>query len=136
MERTVLFAAGEVVGARAGAVDPTFHGDTAYSSTRVPRPRSLPVEERRLFGLFERAEAAARDGQPEAVAREFAAVHAELARAYPNEWLVRWNMLESLRKAPNHDALKRALWDELERLEVALGYRQPIASGLRYLRAS
>jgi hypothetical protein len=65
--------------------------------------------------------------------REFPEVHRELVRSFPDEWLLRWNLLESLLKVKDHGPLSAELKAELERLEVAFDYRQPIASGLRYL---
>ncbi len=56
-----------------------------------------------------------------------------LVREYPDEWLLRWNLLESLLKAGEKGATTRALRAELEELEVRFDYRQPIASGLEYL---
>jgi hypothetical protein len=73
----------------------------------------------------------------------FPRVHATLTREFPNEWLLRWNLLESLLRSaatsgqagPITRGLADELRAELERLEVALDRRQPIASGLRSLAA-
>ena len=144
LERYVVFAAGDVTAVQAGAVDPLFHPDTTYPSTRVPRPKSLPARDQRLVALFTGAERAAREGDPALLVRHFADLHRELVRDYPEEWLLRWNLLESLLEARDpgddgHDAEERALVQalgaELQHLEDALDRRQPIASGLRYLRA-
>jgi hypothetical protein len=60
-------------------------------------------------------------------------VHEALVREYPHEWLLRWNILESLRKAGAPDDVTRPLWQELEHLEEVFQNREPIASGLRHL---
>jgi hypothetical protein len=40
-------------------------------------------------------------------------------RSFPDEWLLRWNLLESLFKVKDTGALATMLRAELERLEVA-----------------
>lgn len=145
--RHELLAAGEVVTARAGAVlaaegdgagpDPAAPGGTAPRA-RVPKPRRLPPREQRLLELYQRAERAARDSGAAgaALAAAFAQVHAVLERDYPDEWLVRWNLLETLSRRAPSEPLSSVLRAELERLEVARDHREPIASGLRYLTRS
>ena len=130
--RYALIAAGDVVSVHAGAVDPAFHAAGAGPSARVPRPRARPAAERRLLELYERAEAAHRAGGAP-ILGEFCTILAELDRAYPDEWLLRWNMLESLLKSRDDGPITRSLRTALERLEVQFDHREPIASGLRYL---
>jgi phenylalanine-4-hydroxylase len=132
--RYALLATGDATTAHAGAVDATYHADTPFSSVRVPRRRDVPAGESAVLDLYERAEGAFRAG-PRAMAVAFTRVHALLERDHPREWLLRWNMLESLLKVTPTDALVPVLQGDLERLEIAFDGRQPIASGLRYLRA-
>jgi phenylalanine-4-hydroxylase len=132
VSRFRMLVAGEFVSARAGAVDPSYHPDTPFSSTRVPSAVAADAGSARLLELYERAEHAHRSG-PEAVAVTFPAVHAALERDYPHEWLLRWNLLESLLKTRRDGALASALRAELEGLEVRFDHREPIASGLRFL---
>jgi phenylalanine-4-hydroxylase len=127
-----LLASGRVETAHAGAADPAYYPDLAAPSLRVPKPRVLPESDRILAGLFEQAEQAHRRGAS-AVAHAFPRIHEALERSHPEEWLLRWNMLESLLKVGDAGPLARALRGELERLEVRLDHREPIASGLRYL---
>jgi hypothetical protein len=103
---------------------------------KVPRPRALPADERAALALFERAARAHRAGGGDAMVEVFASVHQALEGAHPREWLLRWNMLESLLRARAAPALCRELTGELERIEVALDRRQPVASALRYLSES
>jgi hypothetical protein len=127
-----LLAAGDVITAHAGAIDTRYYPDTPFSSQRVPKPRTVPERERALLTLYERAQRAHRAG-PADIAQSFPAIHAVLQRDYPQEWLLRWNLLESLLKVGERSALTTTLRTELERLEVTFHYREPIASGLRYL---
>jgi phenylalanine-4-hydroxylase len=132
VDRYVLLSTGDVVTAHAGAVDAKFHADTPLSPAKVPRLRAYPAEERAMLDLYARAERAHRGGAKE-IGEVFPEVHAALTRDFPREWLLRWNLLESLQRVAPKSPLVRALWAELNRLEVALDRRQPIASGLRYL---
>jgi phenylalanine-4-hydroxylase len=131
--RYVLLATGDVTTAHAGAVDSRYHADSPFSLASVPRPRVLPPDERAVLDLYERAERAHRDGLA-AVREVFPGVHDALSRRHPDEWLLRWNLLESLLETAPGSALVPTLVDELEQLEIAFERREPIASGLRYLR--
>ncbi len=134
LERYLLLAAGDVVTAHAGAVDPRYYPDTPPSPAQIPRPRVLPGDERAVLDLYRQAEDAHRAGA-RSMAEVFPRIHAALAGDFPEEWLLRWNLLESLLKVSDGGALASTLQTELERLEVAYGGREPIASGLRYLAA-
>jgi phenylalanine-4-hydroxylase len=127
-----LLGMDEVLGAHAGADDPSYYPHTEFPRTRVPRPRSYPGPELALHGLFERAEAASHSNAAGMV-REFSRVHAALQRAFPEEWLLRWNLLETQIKAGIEDDLGARLTAELEELEVRLEGKEPILTGLRYL---
>ncbi len=123
--------------AHAGSVDPSFFPEVEASHARVPKPQRLEPRERALLGLYERAIAVFREQLGRAAVPAFAAVHAELQRSFPDEWLLRWNLLECLCKlgesAPNARALRQTLQTELLALELKFSEREPIASGLRYL---
>jgi hypothetical protein len=128
----VLVSAGVPVTAHAGAADPKFHSDTAFSSVTIPRHRALPLREQRLQALYEQAERGHRAGLA-GMQGEFPRLLAALGRDYPYEWLLRWNLLESLLKAGDDGRTAHALRADLERLELQFDHREPIASGLRYL---
>lgn len=128
----LLLSTGDVVRAQAGAVDPNYHRDSAFSALRVPKPRQLPEQERALLRLYERAGRAHAAG-PHTLRAVFPELEACLERDYPDEWLLRWNLLESLLKVGDPGALGSKLRVELERLEAKFERREPIASGLRYL---
>jgi hypothetical protein len=158
---------GEVITARAGASDPAFHSDLGdlgrnptdgrpegagrSSVPRVPRPRDLPPKERELVLLYAQAELSARKaevrgdeiGEIGELVDALTVVRETVLREHPDDWLLRWNLLEALLAgtdasgapgSPARLALARALEDDLEALELAFAGEQPIATGLRYLR--
>jgi phenylalanine-4-hydroxylase len=132
--------AGSVVGVRAGA-PAAYFGHSEPSRIRVPPPRWWSLRERRLLALYEQALASfrqARGAQPGARAgmvAVFEAIAAELDRAYPEDWLLRWNLLESLAKLSEGASLRQTLERRLEQLEVEYAHREPIATGLSTIRA-
>ncbi len=131
----VLFAAGDALSARAGAVDPAYHPETAFLDSRVPKSRQFSEREWALMDLYEAASRAHRGGAA-AVRADFPAIHRKLSQSFPDEWLLRWNLLESLLKADVDPNLRSALVAELEELELRFERKEPIASGLRYLSRS
>lgn len=131
-ERCVVLAAGHPLTAHAGSVDPAYYPETAFSSVRIPRARRYAPREQRLQSLYAQAERAHRRGA-ESVRAAFPHVFDVLVRKYPGEWLLRWNLLESLLKARESGPIVGAVRADLEALEVGYDHRQPIASGLAYL---
>ena len=129
----LLCAASELLTAHAGAIDPSFFPETEATGVRVPKPRTMAEGERALLALYERAVAALRGTLGSSVDVAFAGIYRELAANFADEWLLRWNLLESLCKHGQRGALSRTLEEELARLEVRFAYREPIATGLRYL---
>jgi len=116
-------------GAVAGFFEPTAPSDTA-----IPKPRTFSEGQRELIGLYERALAALRGGD-EHIHDEFSAITARLDTAFPDEWLLRWNLLESLVKRGEYTAVTARLEAELDLLEVRFDRLEPIATGLSYLRS-
>ena len=59
---------------------------------------------------------------------------AERLRAdFPDEWLLRWNLLESLRKLDRGSALAEQLKSELLSIERRAPEDAPVSTGLRFL---
>jgi len=85
-----------------------------------------------MLRLYQQAERAHNRGVP-AMAAEFPRIHAALTREAPREWLLRWNLLESLLRTGAAPELTEVLRQELEQLELAFAHREPIASGLNFL---
>ena len=131
----LLFIAPELITAHAGASDAAFFPDSEPSSVRVPKPRALHERERALLALYERSISAFRERLGGAAVSAFAQVHRELAQSFPDEWLLRWNLLECLCKLAEGGPLTRTLEAELRSLELKFSHKEPIASGLRYLSA-
>jgi hypothetical protein len=128
----VVALAGAAVGAHAGAPS-DFFPPTELPTTRVPKSRSLPPSEGAMLGLYEAAHAALRSSLGSEVLPVFERLHRELSRDHQGDWLLRWNLLESLQKLGLRGELADALRAELTKLEVYYEHKQPIASGLRYL---
>jgi phenylalanine-4-hydroxylase len=130
--RVVVLAGRRVLGVRAGAADPGFWPAATYPETKTPARGPEDARQRARRILYERAaQASEREGR--AVQRSLGAVHAVLRREHPQEWLLRWNLLEGLRALDVDPARRLALVSELWQLEHELDGKYPIAMGLRYL---
>ncbi len=128
----VVVLAPRALGAHAGAPS-DFFPSTELPDTRVPKAHSIPPREHALLALYESALGALRAALGADVVPVFERVHAQLVTSFPHDWLLRWNLLESLYKLGAPGPLAEALHQELSQLEAHYGYRQPIASGLSYL---
>jgi phenylalanine-4-hydroxylase len=111
-----------------------FYPATEFADTQVPKPRDFAPAERELIGLYEQALAVLRESFGSKVVPRFEVIHRALSERYPDEWLLRWNLLESLIKLGEGGALASSLEADLSRLEVHFAHREPIATGLAYLR--
>jgi len=129
----VLFVMPELMTAHAGTHHPAFHLATEPTGIRVPKPRQLAVRERELLALYERAIEAFRNQAGSRAVLVFHAIHAELRARFPDEWLLRWNLLECLCKWGDAGVFGAELERELLALELKFEQREPIASALRYL---
>jgi phenylalanine-4-hydroxylase len=131
------YALPALVTAHAGASDAAFFPESEPSGVSVPKPQPLAQRERALLALYECARGAFRSQLGRAALPALAQVHAELCRSFPDEWLLRWNLLECLCKLGESAAepLAQTLRAELLELELKFAHREPIASGLRYLSA-
>jgi len=134
----LLFVAADLHTAQAGALDPAFHPAPAPGPApgSVPKPRTLATRERALLSLYERAIEAFKKQAGSTALPVFRAIHAELGARFPDEWLLRWNLLECWCKwgeSAESASFGRELETELLALERKFAYREPIASGLRYL---
>lgn len=130
---------GECVEGHSGAAHPSYYPASSGRRALVPRPRSRSDAERQLLNLYERALEAWRN-QGRDITGIFSQIHGALQRSFPDEWLLRWNLFESLLRIGAHTqtqndahALVDTLRSELEALEIRYQHREPIATGLRSL---
>ncbi|HEX2677443.1 MAG TPA: aromatic amino acid hydroxylase [Polyangiales bacterium] len=129
-----LLLGDRVLRAHAGALD-GYHASTAFSGLSVPRPRSFDAAHRELLVLYERALEAWRTLGGAQLTAAFEDLTRTLDARYPDDWLLRWNLLEDLYKVGSGSLpLADSLRTQLERLELRFQEREPIATGLRYLR--
>jgi phenylalanine-4-hydroxylase len=128
----IVVLADAALGAHAGAPS-DFFPETELPQTAVPKAHSVRPRERALVELYETAQSALRSSVAGEVVPVFERVHGELERHFACDWLLRWNLLESLQKLNLDVPLMGQLRDELERLELLHERRQPIATGLGYL---
>ena len=131
----LLWVAPEILTAHAGASDTAFFPEVEAPRSSVPKPHSRSATEQALLSLYERSIAAFQQQLGSDAVRAFENVHRDLDRAFPDEWLLRWNLLECLCKLAEGKGLARTLEHELLALELKFSHREPIASGLRYLSA-
>jgi hypothetical protein len=112
-----------------------YQAATTFASTEVPKLRSWNPAQRELIGLYDDALSALRHSFGAEVVSRFETIHRALRERFPDEWLLRWNLLESLVKLGQGAELGLQLVAELESLEIRYAHREPIATGLSYLRA-
>jgi phenylalanine-4-hydroxylase len=133
-EPHVLALGAEVITALPGGLE-GYHPETEFSDVRVPKPSDPSAAQRQLRALYERALEAWRSRTGAEVVARFEQVAKELDGQFPDDWLLRFNLLESLVKLGEGDDLAGRLERELEQLEIRFAHREPIATGLRYVRA-
>jgi phenylalanine-4-hydroxylase len=127
-------ALGTLVSVAAGA-PAAYFGSSEPSPLFVPRPRWFEAREHNLLCLYEQAVEGWKSlGGNELVTR-FESITRELDRAYPDDWLLRWNLLESLVKVSQQGALTEQLTRDLELLEIKYLQLEPIATGLAHIRS-
>jgi phenylalanine-4-hydroxylase len=126
-------ALGALTGVCAGA-PPAYFGSTEPSPLRVPRPRWFGARERNLLQLYEQAVEGWKTLAGTDLVGRFERISEELDRAYPDDWLLRWNLLESLVKVSAEGTLSAHLTHDLELLEIKYLHLEPIATGLAHIR--
>jgi phenylalanine-4-hydroxylase len=126
----VVVAARSVVSVAAGVADPSFWPAQDYPAITVPRPEHETAAQRGLRILYEREASTRESASPGAA---LAAIHDALVLDHPEEWLLRWNLLDRLSRLGVDVPRCKELAAELARLEVHFERKHPIATGLRYL---
>lgn len=111
-----------------------FYEATVSPLASVPRRRPLTASELTLDQLHERVQAVLKAQPTSAALASLDEIHEQLSRAYPEDWLLRFNVLEALvRLGERACPLARQVERELAQLEVRFLHREPIATGLRSL---
>ncbi|NRA36333.1 MAG: aromatic amino acid hydroxylase [Polyangiaceae bacterium] len=105
---------------------------TAYPERVVPKLRVVGPSNLRLNTLFREAHLAWEARRSEDCRVTFERIHRELRRDFPDEWLLRMNLLECWAKLGRHEHAAPLAY-ELKQLEVRHEFQQPIYTGLRYL---
>jgi phenylalanine-4-hydroxylase len=121
--------------AYAGPADPAYWPPSEFSTARVPRRRERAGEEARLIDLYREALALWQQPSEPELVHGFAQIHGALEKEFPRDWLLRWNLLECLRKVGSENVLGSALRRELLEIESHAPRDLPITTGLRYLDA-
>lgn len=120
--------------ARAGAPRGFFPATTP-SAQRVPKPRWFTASERQLGQLYEQAVEAWHNLAGAEMVRAFERITTELDHYFPDDWLLKWNLLESLVKVAEGPDLATRLESELNVMEARFQHVEPIAIGLSYIRS-
>ncbi len=128
-----LLLAREVVTAAAGAPR-GYHRDTQYPMRSVPKPRQWTAAQRELISLHEEVLEVLRCEVGSAAVARFERMYQTLTERHPDEWLLRWNVLAGLVQLGEGASLAKRLEDELTAMETRFAHREPIATGLEYLR--
>ena len=131
---TLTLAVGEsVVSCYAGPADPSYWPKSDFANVKVPRPKEHPGMQGGLLTLYERALAAWNSSDKTDLVRIFHPLVDTLESKYPNDWLLRWNLLECLCKRGVDDPLVDRLRNSLLAIEERFPNTAPVSLGLRYL---
>jgi phenylalanine-4-hydroxylase len=134
-EQLYPLALAHFVRTASAAVPDGFFAETPTSDVSVPRPREFGARDRELSELYERAMEAWREFGGSSVENEFRRIVDRLEEHFPEDWLLRWNLLESLVKLGRSSSVTSRLEADLERLEIRFDHLEPIATGLSHVRA-
>jgi len=124
-----------VARAWAGPSDSRYWPSSSLSRATVPKSKHYNPQEAELLTLYRQAlqawQGASR--QAEEAVREFTRIHERLDLEFPDEWLLRWNLLECLIKVAGGARLQARLVARLKEIETARFRQLPIGMGLRFL---
>lgn len=126
----------EVKSCFAGPADPSYHPATEFPRKKVPEPKDneTAAEEAAVLDYYRRALAFWEAPENPDLVEGFRAIERDL-EGHPDEWLLRWNLLECLRKVDKDPGLRDKLRDDLLAIEKTDPDALPISTGLRYLES-
>jgi len=131
---TFDMAVGEsVLTARAGSVDQAFWPSTRFSEKRVPTAKQYGIGDRELVALFHRCRVVATEGTSADVEKVFREALGQMKRHYPDQWLLSWNLLESLKKLGHTGNLVKEIKNFMLEIENRKPKDVPVTMGLKYL---
>ncbi|HET6338638.1 MAG TPA: aromatic amino acid hydroxylase [Polyangiales bacterium] len=132
-----------------------YYAETEFADRKVPKPRTYSAAQSELIALQEQARDLIHAQLGANALARIDSLYAVLEARYPDEWLLRWNLLAALveqgsrqvslaasgtgargsRPAPRQrPALIETLEAQLEAMELRFQHREPIATGLTHLR--
>lgn len=119
----------------AGPADPDYHPATEFATRTVPRAKDseTAAEEGQVLHLYREALRVWQDPTTQTLVEDFRALDRQLD-AHPDEWLLRWNLLECLRKRGLGEDLQQKFRADLLEIEKTDPDDLPITTGLRYLQ--
>lgn len=129
-------AVGEkVTSAFAGPADISFWPATEFPQKTVPKPKKYNSADKALLKMYEEAMDLWRHHSfnHEKVIQGFDSIDQKLDEQYSEEWLLRWNLLESLKKMDRGVMLCSHLKNKLLEIEERHYQDAPITMGLKYL---
>ena len=133
----VIPLAGEITSAYAGAASHAYWPATEFPRALAPPRRARPAGDQRLVLLYRDALRLWENPDSAELVPGFTRIAGELRAHYPGDWLLRWNLLESLRKLDAGVVLATMLRDDLLEVEANTpgdaATKAPIERGLRYL---
>lgn len=125
--------ASDVSTCHAGPADLAYWPSSQFSAESYPPQRTLSGKNAALAALYQQAVDAWRQDLPSMVT-QFSQIHTDLCQNHPEEWLLRWNILECLVKADRHACdLAQKIIAELSIRAAQEPSDGPLAFGLSYL---
>jgi phenylalanine-4-hydroxylase len=112
-----------------------YHAETEFPDKRVPKARQFDAAQRQLIGLYEQTREVLRQGCGSTALEQLEKIYGVLEAQYPDEWLLRWNLLEGFLQLGAKAGSGERIEGQLEEMEIRFAHREPIATGLAYLKA-
>lgn len=128
-----LAACNRLTGAFAGAPCNRYWPETSFCDLEVPRTKQHDQRDSERVHLYRDALALWQKPEADEFLPGFERLTRELAQRFPDDWLLRWNLLECLRKVDQGVVLACGLRDCLLAVERQEPGNAAIALGLRYL---
>jgi phenylalanine-4-hydroxylase len=117
----------------AGPADPRFWPDSEFGAAPIPRQEAPSAARASLRGLYDEALELWRAPHMPGLVPGLLRVAEALRKDFPEDWLLRWNLLECLGKVDHGLRPACELRDELLEIESRHPRDAPISMGLRYL---